>query len=59
MLGGNAIVRALESDHPPLHLVIGGDALDLIRKKLADLQHDLDAWETLTRSTSFQVDGHG
>jgi NAD(P)-dependent dehydrogenase (short-subunit alcohol dehydrogenase family) len=59
VLGSNAIITALESDHPPLHLVIGGDALDLIRKKLADLECDLDAWETLTRSTSFQADGRG
>jgi hypothetical protein len=57
VLGSKAIITALESDQPPLHLVIGGDALDLIRKKLTDLEHDLNAWEALTRSTSFQADG--
>ena len=59
VLGSNAILTALQSDQPPLHLVIGGDAIDLIRKKLEDLQHDLDTWETLTRSTSFQAEGNG
>lgn len=54
VLGSKAIVTALESDEPPLHLVIGGDALDQIRKKLADLQRDLDTWEPLTRSTNFR-----
>lgn len=53
VLGSKAIITALEAEQPPLHLVIGGDALDLIRKKLASLQHDLDTWETVTRSTSF------
>ncbi len=53
MRGARAIVTALEAESPPLHLVIGGDALDLIRKKIADLQHDLDTWEELTRSTNF------
>ena len=52
--GGRAIIKAVEAEHPPLHLVIGGDALDLIRKKMADLTHDLDTWETVTRSTNFQ-----
>ncbi|MGH8778062.1 oxidoreductase [Paraburkholderia sp.] len=55
VLGSKAIITALQADRPPLHLVIGGDALDLIRNKIADLQHDLDTWETLTRSTNLQA----
>lgn len=54
MLGAKAIITALEADQPPLHLVIGGDAIDLIRKKITELQRDLDTWEDLTRSTDFQ-----
>ncbi|MGI4748542.1 MAG: oxidoreductase [Janthinobacterium lividum] len=54
MLGAQAIITAVEADRPPLHLVIGGDALDQIRQKVVDLQHDLDTWEDLTRSTKFQ-----
>ncbi len=53
VLGGRAIIRAIEADNPPLHLVIGGDALDQIRKKLAVLNQELDTWEDLTRSTKF------
>lgn len=51
--GSQAIIAAVESDRPPLHLVLGGDALDLIRAKLEDLRRDLDTWEHLTRSTDF------
>jgi NAD(P)-dependent dehydrogenase (short-subunit alcohol dehydrogenase family) len=54
-LGAKAVITALEADRPPLHLVIGGDALDLIRQKLSDLQFDLDTWEGLTRSTNFRA----
>jgi NAD(P)-dependent dehydrogenase (short-subunit alcohol dehydrogenase family) len=54
VLGGKAIIAALEADKPPLHLVLGGDALDLIRSKLDDLGRELDTWEELTRSTSFR-----
>jgi NAD(P)-dependent dehydrogenase (short-subunit alcohol dehydrogenase family) len=54
VLGGKAIISALEADKPPLHLVLGGDALDLIRSKLDDLGRELDTWEELTRSTSFR-----
>lgn len=57
VLGSNAIITALESAQPPMHLVLGGDALDLIRKKVADLRHDLDTWDELTRSTDFRAVG--
>ena len=51
--GARAIIKAIEADKPPLHLVIGGDALDQIRTKLAELGHELDDWEEVTRSTDF------
>ncbi|WP_114810581.1 oxidoreductase [Paraburkholderia kururiensis] len=53
--GSQAIIAALESDRPPLHLVLGGDALDLVRAKLEDLTRDLDTWERLTRSTDYET----
>lgn len=53
ILGARAIIAALEAPPPPLHLVIGSDALDLARQKLVELARDFDAWETVTRSTDF------
>jgi NAD(P)-dependent dehydrogenase (short-subunit alcohol dehydrogenase family) len=53
MRGARAIIAALEAPQSPLHLVIGGDALDLARQKLVELARDFDAWETVTRSTDF------
>ncbi len=54
VLGAKAIITVLEAASPPLHLVIGGDALDQIRQKLSDLQRDFDTWEDVTRGTKFQ-----
>lgn len=46
-----AMLEIIESDDPPSHLVLGSDALALIRAKIADLQEELSRWEALTRST--------
>ncbi|MBI0327243.1 oxidoreductase [Burkholderia plantarii] len=48
-----SIIAALRAGRAPLHLVLGGDALDLIRAKLAELGRELDAWEAVTRGTDF------
>jgi NAD(P)-dependent dehydrogenase (short-subunit alcohol dehydrogenase family) len=51
--GALAIIEALKAKQPPLHLLLGADALDLARKQLAAMAKDFDAWATLTRSTAF------
>ena len=55
VLGVQAIIRALEAVKPPLHLLLGNDALEQARQKVADLTRDFDAWEELTRSTKFRA----
>ena len=46
-----AMLAAINADHPPAHLLLGSDALGLVRGKLAALQDELTAWETVTKST--------
>jgi len=46
-----AMLQVIESEAPPAHLVLGSDALALIRQKLTSLQEELSDWEELTRST--------
>ena len=46
-----AMLRVIESAAPPTHLVLGSDALSLIRQKITSLQDELSQWEELTRST--------
>lgn len=48
-----AIIKAIESPNPPLHLPLGSDAAGMVRNKLARLAHELDAWEALSADTSF------
>ncbi len=47
-----AIVAAADSPNPPLRLILGIDALTLIRTKLAEVAEDLNAWESVSRSTN-------
>jgi NAD(P)-dependent dehydrogenase (short-subunit alcohol dehydrogenase family) len=53
--GARAIIAAVEAERPPMHLVIGGDALDLVRGKIISFQQELKGWEEITRSTGFQT----
>jgi len=46
-----AILALIESHNPPAHLLLGSDALDLVRQKLTALSEEIDRWETVTRST--------
>ena len=52
-----AILALVDSPEPPAHLLLGGDALSLVRDKLAQLGGEFDAWEALTRSTDSPADG--
>lgn len=54
--GAVAIIEAVKAKKPPLHLLLGADALDLARKQLAAMAKDFDEWETLTSSTAFDED---
>lgn len=46
-----AMLTLVDSTEPPAHLLLGSDALGLVRKKLEAMRAELDKWETLTRST--------
>jgi len=47
----HAMLALLESQNPPIHLLLGSDALSLVRQKLGVLGKEIDQWEKLTRST--------
>jgi NAD(P)-dependent dehydrogenase (short-subunit alcohol dehydrogenase family) len=48
-----AIVRAVESEQPPLHLLLGRVALDTVRGKLDALKTEIDTWEATTLGADF------
>jgi NAD(P)-dependent dehydrogenase (short-subunit alcohol dehydrogenase family) len=49
-----AMISAVEAAQPPLRLVLGADALESIRGKLASVIKELNTWEETTRSTAFE-----
>lgn len=51
MKAAHAMLAAIEADHPPAHLLLGSDALELVRNKLSALEDEFRAWEKLTLST--------
>ncbi|MEN4920091.1 oxidoreductase [Achromobacter spanius] len=46
-----AMLAAMAADHPPAHLLLGSDALALVRGKLSALDQEMRAWEAITVST--------
>jgi len=46
-----AMLAAIEADQPPVHLLLGSDALALVRGKLSAMADELDRWAQLTVST--------
>ncbi|MCA8115460.1 oxidoreductase [Burkholderia cepacia] len=46
-----AILAVVAAQHPPAHLLLGSDALRLVRGKLAALDEEIRAWEAVTVST--------
>ncbi|WP_175970621.1 oxidoreductase [Burkholderia sp. BCC0322] len=46
-----AMLAAIAAEHPPAHLLLGSDALRLVRGKLAALDEEIRAWEAVTLST--------
>lgn len=46
-----AMLQIIDSATPPAHLLLGSDALALVREKLKRANSEIDQWEALTRST--------
>ncbi|WP_409179847.1 oxidoreductase [Amycolatopsis sp. VS8301801F10] len=48
---GDAILSLLDEENPPVHLLLGSDALRLVAAGRQRVQDDFDAWQDLTLST--------
>lgn len=46
-----AMLQVIASDSPPTHLLLGSDAIDVVRQKWASLAEEIGQWEAVTRST--------
>ena len=52
----SALLAIVDDPKPPLHLLLGSDALRRGREKLDEVMEEIDRWEELTRSTDFAVE---
>lgn len=48
-----ALLRIVDAPNPPLHLLLGSDALFRARAKIAAVEAEIGTWEALTTSTDF------
>lgn len=46
-----AMLQIIASPTPPAHLLLGSDALSLVREKLKTAASEIDQWDALSRST--------
>lgn len=53
--GAAAIIAAVEASDPPIHLLLGADALRIARRRLETLSQQVKQWETLTLSTNLNA----
>ena len=49
----SAIIQVVEAPNPPLHLLLGKDALRMAQEKLNVLRRDFDLWKTVTVGADF------
>ncbi len=52
-----AIMALVRTENPPLHLLLGSDALRRARTKLDQVVDEIDRWEAITRGTDFPEEG--
>ena len=50
---GEAVVKLVNSENPPAHLLLGSDAVKLVEQKLENLREEYAAWKEVTLSTDF------
>ena len=48
-----ALLALVAAENPPTRLFLGEDALGLVEQKLGQMKSEIDAWDALSRSTSF------
>ena len=48
-----ALLALVAAENPPTRLFLGEDALGMVEQKLAQMKSEIDAWDSLSRSTSF------
>jgi NAD(P)-dependent dehydrogenase (short-subunit alcohol dehydrogenase family) len=56
VLAAKALLQVLDAEHPPVHLVLGSDALRLIEQGRKQLADDIAAWTHLSTATDLPAE---
>ena len=48
-----ALLKVIASPNPPVHLLLGNDALKLVKEKLSSLADEISEWEAVSSSTDY------
>jgi NAD(P)-dependent dehydrogenase (short-subunit alcohol dehydrogenase family) len=48
------VLEMVSSEAVPLHLVLGSDALQIVRRRIKALSDELDRWESISRATDYR-----
>jgi NAD(P)-dependent dehydrogenase (short-subunit alcohol dehydrogenase family) len=57
--GASAILAAVDSPAPPLHLFLGSDSVRRAREKLKRMNEEIDRWESVSLATDFPAHAAG
>jgi NAD(P)-dependent dehydrogenase (short-subunit alcohol dehydrogenase family) len=55
MKAAQAIIQAVEAEHPPSRLVLGKDAVEAVRQKLSLMTAELDTYEAVSFATNIDT----
>ncbi|WP_204988003.1 oxidoreductase [Sporolactobacillus pectinivorans] len=56
-LAAKAIIKAVESEHSPIHLLLGKDAVKNARIQLENVTKDLETWENVSTHVDYGDEG--
>jgi hypothetical protein len=54
-LAAKAIIAVTQTQHPPLRLILGADAIERVGTKLAQVATDLETWKSVSVNTVYPV----
>ncbi|MCB5236410.1 oxidoreductase [Niallia circulans] len=57
-LAAKAVIKAVESENSPVHLLLGKDAIQDVRSQLDNIKNDLESWEDVSTHVDFGDDDY-
>src|SRR3546814_16677894 len=49
----SVVLRAVDDENPPFHLLVGADGFESVQAKMDRLKADMDAWRAVSSDTAY------